>query len=132
MRVAGRLVQDILASVGDPESMSILVAVLSTSKSASRIEQEVRLPQSTLYRKVSRLRECGLLMVDRFALRPDGTKEALYLCSFDRLCLRVEGGEIVVDLVEAPGNLGRRWFELFFGRGINRAEAPPGSFGSSF
>lgn len=132
MRVAGQLGQEMLARFGDPESRDILGAVASTPRSALEIERVVGLPQSTLYRKISRLRECGLLMVDRFVLRPDGTKEALYLCTFDRLCVRMDGKETQVELIEAPRSVERRWFELFFARSISPPATPLNSFENSY
>ena len=116
VRVAGHLKEMMIAGLADSESRKIIIAVMAKPKAAAEVEKELGLPQSTLYRKISELKECGLLMVERFEVRPDGRREALYACSFAEVRFKAESGEIVLDLIQTEESKEKRWFELFFSR----------------
>ncbi|MDG6898134.1 MAG: winged helix-turn-helix transcriptional regulator [Nitrososphaerota archaeon] len=123
--VTGELRERVISALADPESRRIITSVHSQSKAIGTIEGEVGLPQSTLYRKVSELRKCGLLMVDRFVVRQDGKKEAVYARSFDEVRLRSEEGEVRVEIIQSAKSLEKRWFELFFANPVFSSHEPP-------
>lgn len=114
--MAGTLKERIIASLADPESRRIIIAVMAKPKTASEVEKEVDLPQSTLYRKISELKECGLLMIERFAVRINGRKEALYACPFTEVRFKAVQGEIELEVIQTEESLAKRWFELFYSR----------------
>src|ERR1035437_4432960 len=114
MKVAEGLREKILAQLADSESFQIIACVLEEKKSAMTIAKELNLPSTTLYRKISELKECGLLMIDTFALRPDGKREALYACTFREMVFRAtteHGFEL--EIIPSARSLEKRWFELF-------------------
>ena len=113
VRVSGHLREKMISSFANPESRRIISAVIARPKTAVEIEKELDLPPSTLYRKISELRECGLLMVEEFEVRQDGRKEALYACPFAEVRFKVVQGNIELELVQTEESLERRWFELF-------------------
>ena len=120
VRVVGQLKEKMIASLADSESRRILNAVVAKPRTAVEIEKVTGLPQSTLYRKISELKECGLLMVERFAVRPDGKREALYACSFAEVRYKAASGQIELELVQTEESVERKWFELFLdGRSIS-------------
>lgn len=114
--MTGPLRERMLASLADPESQRILIAVVAKPKTTAEIEKEVGLPQSTVYRKISELKECGLLMVERYVVRPDGRREAVYACPFTELRLKALDGEIELEVIQTEESLEKRWFELFFSK----------------
>jgi len=114
--VEGHLKERIIASLADPESRKILIAVVAKPKTVAEIEEETDLPQSTLYRKISELRGCGLLMIERFAISPDGRREAMYACPFAELRFKPTQDGIEFELIETEQSLEKKWFELFFSR----------------
>jgi DNA-binding transcriptional ArsR family regulator len=116
VRVAGHLKERMIASLADSESRKIIVAVIAKPKTAVEIEKETELSQSTLYRKISELKECGLLMVERFTVRLDGRREALYACPFTEVRFIATQGGVELELIETEESLEKRWFELFFSR----------------
>ena len=81
--------------------------------------------QSTLYRKISSLRACGLLMVDRFLVSPDGKREALYVCTFTEISLKAVNGRMELSLVETERSRERRWLTAFFAEGLTEPVAEP-------
>jgi len=116
MRVVGPLRDTIIAKLSDHEAQQIIRTVLTKPKTVGEIEKELDLPQSTLYKKVSELKECGLLMVEEFVFSTDGKKEALYACPFTEVRIKVGHVEMELDLIETKESLARRWFELFSSR----------------
>jgi hypothetical protein len=117
VKVTGDLRQKIINQLADPESHNIIASVLREQKTAAMIGEELDLPPSTLYRKISELKECRLLMIDSFAFRLDGKREARYACTFSEISFRAEGNEIELEIIPSKRSLEKRWFELFFSRG---------------
>jgi hypothetical protein len=116
MRVTGELREKIIAQLADLESRRIVASVLKEPKTAVTIGQEVSIPPSSLYRKISELKDCTLLMIDSFSIRPDGKREARYICSFSEIVIRPGDGEIELEITPSARGLEKRWFELFFSR----------------
>ena len=116
VRVAGPFKEKLIASLSDPESRKIIMAVMTKPKTAVEIEQELDMPQSTLYRKISELKECGLLMIDRYSVKPDGRREAMYAVPFAEIRFKAFQGQIEVELIQTEESLMKRWFELFFSK----------------
>jgi DNA-binding transcriptional ArsR family regulator len=123
LRVTGEVKGRILSSLADPESTRIIEAVTDRPLSAMDLEKKLGLPLSTLYRKITSLRECGLLMVDSFALTPDGKREALYSCTYTEIRVEAVGGGI--EVFESPRSKERKWFELFFGGSATKSAESP-------
>ena len=120
MRVTGDLREKIIAHLADPESRRIVASVFREQKTALMIGQEVSLPPSTLYRKISELKECGLLIIDSFSIRPDGKREARYICAFNEIVFKPGETEVELEITLSPRSLEKRWFELFFSKTTER------------
>ena len=116
MKITGELKDKMIAFLADPESRKIVASVLKEPKTATGIMTELDMPSSSAYRRISDLKECGLLMVDSFLIRPDGKREALYLSSFSEISFKDEAGALVLDVTPSKKSLERRWFDLFFSR----------------
>lgn len=115
--MTGGLRERILTQLADPESLRIIASVLKERKTALEIEKELSVPSSTLYRKISELKGCGLLMIDTFEFRPDGKREARYSCTFSEIVFRTTTNlEIELELAPSARSIEKRWFELFFSR----------------
>ena len=111
--------------LGDPDAQRILSCVSRVSKTSTAIETQVGLSSSTAYRKIGELREAGLLMVDRFLEKPDGKKEAMYICTFKEVKFTApegaEGeGEIELEVKLSRRAEEKRWFDWFFSTKTDR------------
>ncbi|HKT21631.1 MAG TPA: hypothetical protein VJR06_03270 [Nitrososphaerales archaeon] len=124
MRLDGDDARKVLAAVADPESWSILQCVLRGRKDAMAIERELALPQSTVYRKLTQLRESGLIMVDEFVIKPGGKRDTIYTTTFQEIHFVAELEGIEIEIVESQKSIERRWFTLFRLNRPSRAEAP--------
>lgn len=132
MKITGDLKEKIIAYFADPESRQIISCVLKEPKTATTIRVELELPASSAYRKISELKDCGLLMIDRFIIKSDGKREALYSCSFSEINFKVEEGKIELEVIPSARSLEKRWFELFFSKATQRSReqqsTPSGTF----
>jgi predicted transcriptional regulator len=120
VRVTGQLKARMIQMLGDPDAQRILSCVSRESKTVSTIEAELALSSSTTYRKIGELKESGLLMVDRFSDKPEGKKEAMYICTFKEVKFTTTeagehgGGEIELDIKLSGRAEEKRWFDWFF------------------
>ena len=97
-------VQGVLSAVADPDCRTILAAV-DDRRTASEIASRTDIPRSTVYRKLDRLQEAGLVETTcRFETA--GKHPTEYVRSFDRLQVAVlDDGEFTVgvgDGVDEP------------------------------
>ena len=118
MKVTGDLRQRMMAALGDSETQEILSLIINESRTSSAISTELNLPISTVYRKVGQLRECGLILTDRFLVSPDGKREAVYSCAFTEIKFRPEdgGGGLGLEISLSQKALERKWFDIFFSK----------------
>jgi len=121
LKVKGDLRRQIMAALGDPEAQLILSFVTRESRTSSTIAKELGLPPSTVYRKIGQMRECGLLLIDRFLIGPDGKREALYTCAFTEIRFKTEAKDLELEITLSQKALEKRWFEIFFSKA---GEAP--------
>ena len=121
----------ILASVADTESRRIVECLLGEPKTTPAIGKEVHLPQSTLYRKVSEMKACGLLLIDSFEIKCDGKREARYSCAFTEIVFRAKGGETELEVVPTQRSIEKRWAAKFSDRDLTPPVDLPGGARSS-
>lgn len=114
MKIEGNLRDEIIAQLADPDSRRIIISTIREPKTAMAIGRELNLPTSTLYRKISELKGCGLLMVDRIAIREDGKREPAYTCTFKEISFKAREKEVELELVLSDRGMEKKWFELFF------------------
>jgi hypothetical protein len=124
MRATDDLRERILAQLADIESLRIIASVLNERKTAIEIGKELGLPSTTLYRKVSELKECGLLTVDTFGFRPNGKREAQYGCAFSEIVLRTTSHGLELELIPSRKSQEKRRFELLSSK--DGGASPPG------
>lgn len=93
-------VHGVLSAVADPDCRTILAAV-EDRMTASEIAARTDIPRSTVYRKLDRLQEAGLVETTcRFETA--GKHPTEYLRSFDRLQLAIhDDGEFTVGVGDA-------------------------------
>ena len=105
-----------IVALGDPEAQQIMSSVIRESRTSSTIAKELGLPPSTVYRKIGQMRECGLLLIDRFLIGPDGKREALYTCAFTEIRFKAEAKNLELEIALSQKALEKRWFEMFFSK----------------
>lgn len=118
-----------MAQIADPDSRRIIASTLREAKTPQAVGKELDLPTSTLYRKITELKTCGLLMVDRIVVRDDGKREPAYLCSFAEMTITAGKEGVELELVLTERGMERRWFELFFPKAASGSQGRSGAVG---
>jgi DNA-binding transcriptional ArsR family regulator len=116
LKVTGDLRRQIVAALGDSEAQQILSLVIRESRTSTAIAKELGLPPSTVYRKIGQMRGCGLLLIDRFLIGPEGKREALYTCAFTEIRFKTEAKDLELEITLSQRALEKRWFEIFFSK----------------
>ncbi len=114
-----------IAVLGDPEAQQIMSLAIREPKTSTTIAKELGLPPSTVYRKIGEMRGCGLLLIDRFLISPDGRREALYACAFTEIRFKTEAQELVLEITLSQKALEKKWFDIFFSKSGERPDWQP-------
>ncbi|CQR50443.1 MULTISPECIES: ArsR/SmtB family transcription factor [Haloferax] len=90
---------ELLDILGDTESRALLVALRREPRTAKELGETLDLSLPTVYRRLDRLCECGLVS-STTEVRDDGTHRRRYDCDFDEtvVSLSVEGFRAEVRL----------------------------------
>ncbi|KAB1188863.1 MULTISPECIES: winged helix-turn-helix domain-containing protein [Haloferax] len=88
---------ELLDVLGDTESRALLVALRRESQSAKELGETVNLSLPTVYRRLDRLGEHGLV-ASTTEVRSDGTHYRQYECTFDQTTVSLSADGFCVDL----------------------------------
>lgn len=84
--VEGNSTIDILKDLFDGFSYKILFSTIEESKTVCDISKENNFPISSTYKKIKRLKDLGLLLIDRIIINEQGKKVIFYkskICSLE-------------------------------------------------
>lgn len=114
MRITDPELRDRIAdALGDPDSPKILQSIRSSPKRAQAISDEIGVPLSSVYRKLSLLKSAGLAFVESFEITPEGKRQDLYLSAITELRISVSGEQTEIELIPTSESARRMWFKLF-------------------
>ena len=84
---------EIIKLIGDPEVGAMLNQVLRESKIIKDIIEKAKVPQTTAYRKIEKMKTAGLLVEDGFILSPAKKKVTKYTSPFKSFAIVYEDGK---------------------------------------
>lgn len=87
---------EVLRVIGDPEVGSMLDQVLNDSKIIKDIIINSKVPQTTAYRKIEKMKQLGLLVENGFVISPAKKKIAKYTSPFKSFSIVHENGKSLV------------------------------------
>ena len=79
----------ILEAVGDRFSREIMASTMQVAKPIEEISYELKIPLSTCYRRVAKLTESGVLVVERTVVTASGKKFATYRAAVKEVRIEV-------------------------------------------
>lgn len=98
----------------DEYARRILVATSAEPRSASELAELCDASEPTVYRRLDRLDEQGLIE-NRQELDPDGHHYKTYLASVERVSVDIDPDGIVIEIVERERDPADRFTELYEG-----------------
>ena len=94
---------ELFALLDDEYARAILTATSSQPMSAKTLSEECDASLPTVYRRVDRLIDCGLL-AEQTEVAKDGHHYSVYKARLDRLTVELEDGELRVTLEQSPAD----------------------------
>ena len=94
-------IQDILEIMADKYSRDLLRTTQEFPKSAFRISQETGIPISTVYRRIQKLQDAGVVRVSG-EINLEGKKHFLYQSKVKAISSKVSGEFINVEIIPNP------------------------------
>jgi DNA-binding Lrp family transcriptional regulator len=90
---------EVIRVLSDEYSRKIVLSIITTSLPIETISNEQHIPASTCYRRIHELLSYGIVRADKTIVQEDGKKFICYKSSFKSALIRLESGELKVDLV---------------------------------
>ncbi|WP_049947504.1 winged helix-turn-helix domain-containing protein [Candidatus Halobonum tyrrellensis] len=94
---------ELFALLDDAYARAILTATSSQPMSAKTLSEECDASLPTVYRRVDRLIDCGLL-AEQTEVAEDGHHYSVYSARLERLTVELEDGDLQVTLEQAPAD----------------------------
>ncbi|MDS0259987.1 helix-turn-helix domain-containing protein [Haloarcula sp. S1CR25-12] len=102
----------VVALLDDDHARAILTATSDGALSAKELSERCDISQATVYRRVERLTDAGLL-VERTRPRADGHHDTVYAATLDELTIRLRDGELQFELDRVGDDVADRLTRLW-------------------
>jgi DNA-binding transcriptional ArsR family regulator len=102
----------VVGLLDDEHARTILSATSVDSLSASKLTKQCDASRQTVYRRLERLQEAGLV-TSRTHLREDGHHDTVYTATFDRLSVELRNGSFEFELNRTSADASDELTELW-------------------
>lgn len=109
-----RRLDSLLALLEDDHARAILTATSVEPMSAAELSDHCDVSQTTVYRRVERLVDAGLV-AERTRPRADGHHDTVYVARLDELSVRLRGGTLEFDVTRRSDDVADRLTRLWEG-----------------
>ena len=97
----------LLKELFDGFSYKIVMSIIEDSKTVFEICKENDLPISSTYKKIRKLKDLGLLIIDRIVINEKGKKVVFYKSKIQSVELILNKKQVVLNLKKNEKNLSR-------------------------
>lgn len=91
--------QKVIVALADAESRSILFSIIHEAKSASELSDSLKIPLSSVYKKISELKALTLIEVEKTIFSHRGKRLKLYRSRIKKADISIGEPEPVLTLV---------------------------------
>ena len=91
--------QKVIEALADAESRSILFSIIKKSKSAPELAEDLRIPISSVYKKLAELQSLTLVEVERIVLSHRGRRLKMYKSRIRKADISIRKPEPTLTLV---------------------------------
>ncbi|MCY4490532.1 MAG: helix-turn-helix domain-containing protein [Thaumarchaeota archaeon] len=91
--------QKVIEALADSESRSILFSTIKRGKTAAELSDKLKIPLSSVYKKLSDLEELTLIKVERWMLSEKGRKFKIYRSRISSADITIRKPDPVLTLV---------------------------------
>ena len=91
--------QKIIEALADSESRAILFSIIRTGHTAADLSDKLKIPLSSVYKKISDLEELTLIKVDKWMISDKGRKYKVYKSRISKADISIRKPEATLILV---------------------------------
>ncbi|CAD6520709.1 Putative transcriptional regulator (fragment) [metagenome] len=85
--------------MADSESRAILFTIIKKSKTASELSEKLKIPLSSVYKKLSDLEELTLIEVEKWMISDKGRKFKMYKSRISKADISIKKPDPVLNLM---------------------------------
>jgi len=93
------ITQKVIESLADAESRTILFSTIKKGKTAIDLSYTLKIPLSSVYKKLSELEELSLIQVEKWTLSDKGRKFKVYKSRISKADITIKKSEPSLNLV---------------------------------
>ena len=93
------ITQKVIEALADAESRAILFSIIKSGKTASELSEKLKIPLSSVYKKLADLEELTLIEVEKWMLSDKGRKFKVYRSRISKADISIKKPEPVLNLV---------------------------------
>lgn len=93
------ITQKVIEALADSESRSILFSTIRQGKTAAELSEKLKIPLSSVYKKLADLEELTLIEVERWMISEKGRKFKIYKSRISRADILIRKPDPVLTLV---------------------------------
>jgi len=93
------ITQKVIEALADAESRAILFSIIKSGKTASELSEKLKIPLSSVYKKLADLEELTLIEVEKWMLSDKGRKFKVYRSRISKADISIKKPEPTLNLV---------------------------------
>jgi len=93
------ITQKVIEALADAESRAILFSIIKSGKTAAELSENLKIPLSSVYKKLSDLEELTLIKVEKWMLSDKGRKFKVYKSRISKADISIKKPEPVLNLI---------------------------------
>jgi predicted ArsR family transcriptional regulator len=91
--------QKVIEALADSESRAILFSIIKKGMTASELSEKLKIPLSSVYKKLSDLEELTLIKVERWLISDKGRKFKIYKSRISKADISIKKPDPILNLV---------------------------------
>ena len=92
------ITQKVIEALADAESRSILFSIIKKGKTATDLSYELKIPLSSVYKKLSDLEELTLIKIDKWLISDKGRRFKVYKSRISKADISIKKPEPTLTL----------------------------------
>ncbi|MDX1596154.1 MAG: winged helix-turn-helix domain-containing protein [Nitrosopumilaceae archaeon] len=93
------ITQKVIEALADAESRAILFSIIRNGKTAAELSEKLKIPLSSVYKKIADLEELTLIKVDKWMISDKGRKFKVYKSRISKAEISIKKPDPVLELV---------------------------------
>ena len=93
------ITQKVIEALADAESRAILFSIIKSGKTAAELSEKLKIPLSSVYKKLGELEELTLIAVEKWMLSDKGRKFKVYRSRISKADISIKKPEPVLNLI---------------------------------